>query len=471
MLFCSRRLVGEATCPCYNPRVTLAAASGYSNNLLASILVLGTSSRMEDASLKRPQVVIVGAGFGGLEAAKKLACKDVHVTVIDRTNYHLFQPLLYQVATAALSPADIAAPVRAVLGKCRNMEVMLAEVESVDVAARKVNLGDMEWAYDYLILATGARHSYFGHDEWEKLAPGLKSLEDAIELRRRLLMAFEYAEKITDEAARKAAMTFVIIGGGPTGVEMAGAIAEIARYTLAKDFRHIDPSQTRVILVEGEPRLLAAFPEDLSASALKQLVDLRVEVRNGVHATNLSEGGVKVGGEFIPCRVKIWAAGNNASFVGKTLGVPIDKVGRVIVNDDLTIPGRPEIQVIGDLANFSHQTGKPLPGVSPVAMQQGRHAARNILAMIEGGKPQRFWYWDKGNMATIGRNRAVADLNFVHFSGLPAWLAWLFVHIIFLVGFRNRLVVLFQWAWAYFTFNKGARLITRNFQSETRPPA
>jgi len=426
---------------------------------------------MEDASLKRPHVVIVGAGFGGLEAAKKLASKDVYVTVIDRTNYHLFQPLLYQVATAALSPADIAAPVRAVLSKCRNMEVILAEVQSVDVAAKKVNLGDMEVAYDYLILATGARHSYFGHDEWEKLAPGLKSLEDAIELRRRLLLAFEYAEKITNEAARKAAMTFVVIGGGPTGVEMAGAIAEIARYTLARDFRHIDPSQARVILVEGEPRLVAAFPEDLSASARKQLIDLGVEVRTGVRATNLTDAGIEVAGEFIPCRVKVWAAGNNASFVGKTLGVPVDKVGRVIVNDDLTILGHPEIQVIGDLANFSHQTGEPLPGVSPVAMQQGRHAARNILAMTEGGKPQRFWYWDKGSMATIGRNKAVADLKVVHFSGLPAWLAWLFVHIIFLVGFRNRFVVLFQWAWAYLTFNKGARLITRNFQSETRPPA
>jgi NADH dehydrogenase len=446
-------------------------ASGYSNNLLASVFFLGTFSRMEDASLKRPHVVIVGAGFGGLEAAKKLACKDVYVTVIDRTNYHLFQPLLYQVATAALSPADIAAPVRAVLSKCRNMEVILAEVQSVDVAAKKVNLGDMEVAYDYLILATGARHSYFGHDEWEKLAPGLKSLEDAIELRRRLLLAFEYAEKITNEAARKAAITFVVIGGGPTGVEMAGAIAEIARYTLARDFRHIDPSQARVILVEGEPRLVAAFPEDLSASARKQLIDLGVEVRTGVRATNLTDAGIEVAGEFIPCRVKVWAAGNNASFVGKTLGVPVDKVGRVIVNDDLTILGHPEIQVIGDLANFSHQTGEPLPGVSPVAMQQGRHAARNILAMTEGGKPQRFWYWDKGSMATIGRNKAVADLKVVHFSGLPAWLAWLFVHIIFLVGFRNRFVVLFQWAWAYLTFNKGARLITRNFQSETRPPA
>ena len=426
---------------------------------------------MENTPEEKPHVVIVGAGFGGLEAAKKLACQDVLVTVIDRTNYHLFQPLLYQVATAALSPADIAAPVRAILSRWNNMEVILAEVESVDVAAKKIKTTDMEIPYDFLILATGARHSYFGHNEWEKLAPGLKSLEDAIELRRRLLMAFEYAEKITDEAARKAAMTFVIIGGGPTGVEMAGAIAEIARYTLAKDFRHIDPSQARVILIEGEPRLLAGFPEDLSASAMKQLVDLGVEVRTSVRATNLTETGLQVGDEFIPCRVKIWAAGNNASFVGKTLGVPIDRVGRVMVNDDLTIPGHPEVQVIGDLANFSHQTGQPLPGVSPVAMQQGRHAARNILRMTKNREPQRFRYWDKGSMATIGRNKAVADLNFVHLSGLPAWLVWLFVHIIFLVGFRNRLAVLFQWAWAYFTFNAGARLITRNFQSETRPPA
>jgi len=427
---------------------------------------------VENLPRQKPRVVIVGAGFGGLEAAKKLACKDVFVTVIDRTNYHLFQPLLYQVATAALSPADIAAPIRAVLSKCKNMEVILAEVRSVDVDARKVKMSDgTELDYDFLVLATGARHSYFGHDEWEKLAPGLKSLEDAIEVRRRLLTAFEYAERITDEAARRAAMTFVIIGGGPTGVEMAGAIAEIARHTLAKDFCHIDPSQARVILVEGDPRLLAAFPEDLSASALKQLVDLGVEVRTGARATDLTETGVQVGDEFIPCRVKIWAAGNNASFVGKTLGVPIDRVGRVMVNDDLTIPGHPEVQVIGDLANFSHQTGQPLPGVSPVAMQQGRLAARNILAMIDGHKPQRFYYWDKGNMATIGRHKAVADLKLVHLSGLPAWLAWLFVHLIFLVGFRNRLLVLFQWAWAYLTFNAGARLITRNFQSETRPPA
>src|SRR6478736_138762 len=419
----------------------------------------------------KPRVIIVGAGFGGLEAAKKLACENVRVTVIDRTNYYLFQPLLYQVATAALSPADIAAPIRAVLSKCSNIEVILAEVEAVDIEAKKVKTVDSEIDYDYLILATGARHSYFGHNEWEKLAPGLKSLEDAIELRRRILLAFEYAEKSTDEAARRAAMNFVIIGGGPTGVEMAGAIAEISRHTLAKDFRHIDPSEARVILIEGDTRLLAAYPEDLSESARKQLMDLGVEVRTNTRATNLTEAGVQAGNEFIPCRVKIWAAGNNASFVGKTLGVSVDQVGRVVVQDDLTIPGHPEVQVIGDLAKFTGKDGKPLPGVSPVAMQQGRHAARNILAMVDGRKPQRFWYFDKGSMATIGRHKAVADLHLLHLSGLPAWLAWLFVHILFLVGFRNRVVVLVQWAWAYLTFNKGARLITRNFQAETRPPA
>jgi len=426
---------------------------------------------MGKALKHKPQVIIVGAGFGGLEAAKKLACKDVRLTVIDRTNYHLFQPLLYQVATAALSPADIAAPVRGILSKCKNVEVVLAEVESVDVEARKVKTKDQIFDYDYLILATGARHSYFGHDEWEKLAPGLKSLEDAVELRRRILLAFEFAEKTTDEAARKAAMTFVVIGGGPTGVEMAGAIAEISRYTLAKDFRHIDPSKARVILIEGAARLLAAFPPDLSESARKQLAELGVDVRTNARATDITESGVKLDGEFIPCRVKIWAAGNNASFVGKTLIAPVDRVGRVIVNDDLTIPGHPEVQVIGDLANFSHQTGEPLPGVSPVAMQQGRHAAHNILRMIRGEKPRPFRYFDKGSLATIGRNKAVADLKFFHLSGLPAWLAWLFVHIIFLVGFRNRVLVLIQWAWAYLTFNKGARLITRNFRSEHRPPA
>jgi NADH dehydrogenase len=426
---------------------------------------------MQTASKTKPRVVIVGAGFGGLQAAKKLCGKAVDVTVLDRTNHHLFQPLLYQVATAALSPADIAAPVRAVLRKCQNMQVMLAEVQSIDVAAKMVRTGDLQIRYDYVILATGSRHSYFGHPEWECLAPGLKSLEDAVEVRRRILLAFEYAEKINDEAARRAAMTFVIVGGGPTGVEMAGAIAEIARYTLRRDFRHIDPSQARVILVEGDARVLSAFAEDLQVSAMKQLVDLGVEVRTGVRATNLTQAGLQVGDEFIACRVKVWAAGNEASFVGKSLGVDRDRAGRVMVNEDLTIPGHPEVQVIGDLANFSHQTGQPLPGVSPVAMQQGRHAARNVLAMIDQRKPRPFRYIDKGSMATIGRKKAVADLKFLHLSGFPAWLAWLGLHIFFLIGFRNRVVVFLQWAWAYFTFNAGARLITRNFQAECRPPA
>ena len=426
---------------------------------------------MESSTPRKPNVVIIGAGFGGLEAAKLLGKKQVCVTVIDRTNHHLFQPLLYQVATAALSPADIAAPIRGVISKYENIDVMLAEVRSVDVAAKKVTTGDREIPYDYLILATGSRHSYFGNDQWEKLAPGLKSLEDAVEIRRRLLLAFEYADSLRDDSARCAAMTFAIIGGGPTGVEIAGAIAEIARFTLAKDFRHINPSDARVLLIEGDQRVLSAFPEDLSASALKQLHSLGVEVRTGVHAKNLTEEGLELAGEFIRCRVKIWAAGNTASPLGKTLGVPVDRAGRVTVNNDLSIADHPEVQVIGDLANFTHQTGKPLPGVSPVAMQQGRHAARNVLAMIDGRKPQRFWYWDKGSMATIGRNKAVADLRFMHISGLPAWMAWLFVHVIFLVGFRNRVAVLLQWAWAYFTFNKGARLITRNFQAEHRPLA
>ena len=425
---------------------------------------------MENQAKAGPRVVIVGAGFGGLEAAKHLGNEPVWVSVIDRTNHHLFQPLLYQVATAALSPADIAAPVRGVLGRYENIEVILAEVEAVEIETRRVRTREREFEYEYLVLATGARHSYFGHDEWEKIAPGLKSLEDAVEIRRRILLAFEFAEKTDDPEARAAAMNFVVIGGGPTGVEMAGAIAEIARETLAKDFRHIDPSTARVILVEGDKRVLSAYPEDLSLSALRQLQELGVEVITGSHATNLTENGLEVAGKIIPCRVKIWAAGNVASFVGKTLGVPVDRAGRVIVQDDLTIPGHPEVQVIGDLANFTAtKDGKPLPGISPVAIQQGRHAAKNILHMITGARPQRFYYWDKGSMATIGRNRAVADLNFIHFSGLLAWLAWLFVHVLYLVGFRNRIAVLFQWAWAYVTFNKGARLITRNFQAEQRP--
>src|SRR5437763_7031445 len=331
------------------------------------------------AEEKLPRVVIVGAGFGGLEAAKKLACEKVQLIVIDRTNYHLFQPLLYQVATAALSPADIAAPVRAILHKCKNVEVMLAEVQSVDVNKRMVHAGDLDLTYDYLILATGARHSYFGHPEWERLAPGLKSLEDAVEIRRRILLAFEYAEKISDPTTRAAAMTFVIIGGGPTGVEIAGAIAEIARYPLAPDFRHIDPSSARVVLIENEPQVLAAFPEDLRVSAMKQLRDLGVEIRTGVRATDLTEDGLKVGNEFIPCRVKIWAAGNNASFVGKSLGVAVDRVGRVVVQEELTIRGHPEVRVIVDLGNFTGKDGTTVPGVAPVESPEGRQAASSTI--------------------------------------------------------------------------------------------
>src|SRR5438874_10209508 len=332
---------------------------------------------------QRPRVVIVGAGFGGLEAAKKLACKEVSLTILDRTNYHLFQPLLYQVATAALSPADIAAPVRAILHDCENVEVLLAEVQSVDVNTRVVHTGDLRIAYDYLILATGSRHSYFGHPEWERLAPGLKSLEDAVEIRRRILMAFEYAEKMyaenmADAAERSGVMTFLIVGGGPTGVEMAGAIAEISRYTLARDFRYIDPSKARVILIESEPQVLAAFPEDLRNKAMKQLQALGVEVRTGLRASALTEEGLKVGDEYIRARVKIWAAGNNASFVGKSLGVPVDRVGRVIVNDNLTIPGHQKVQLLAASPISTNKSHKPLPVSSPVPCQQARPAAAKL---------------------------------------------------------------------------------------------
>ena len=416
---------------------------------------------MENAPARKPHVLIVGAGFGGLEAAKLLSDERVRMTVIDRTNHHLFQPLLYQIATAALSPADIAAPIRGILGRCRNTEVILAEVKSVNVEARTVSTGEREIGYDYLILATGSRHSYFGHDEWEKLAPGLKSLEDAIEIRRRLLMAFEYAEKISDEAAKKAAMTFVVIGGGPTGVEMAGAIAEIARYTLDKDFKHIDPSSARVVLVEGDKRVLSSFPEDLSAKALEQLKELGVEVHTGIHAKDLTEEGLQVGEEFIPCRVKIWAAGNTASFVGKTTGAPVDKAGRVIVNEDLTIPGHPEVFVIGDLAAKEQHDGSFVPGVAPAAIQEGQHTAYNLDRAVAGQPLRAFRYRDKGSLATIGRAAAVANFGGrVKFGGFVAWMAWLVIHIFFLIGFRNRFLVITQWAWAYLTYQRGARLIT-----------
>jgi NADH:ubiquinone reductase (H+-translocating) len=414
-----------------------------------------------------PKVVIVGGGFGGLYAAKELAEKNVQVTLVDRTNHHLFQPLLYQVATAGLSPADIAQPIRHILKEAKNTEVVMAEVDRIDTQTKQVHTTKgLIFPYDYLIVAAGARHSYFGHDEWERFAPGLKNLADALELRRRILKAFEIAEIANSEEERRAALTFVVVGAGPTGVEMAGAVAELARHTLAEDFRHIDPRATRVLLVEGAARVLPAFREDLSRSALKQLQSMGIEVRTGTLVKDVTNHGVTVNGEFIPCWTVIWAAGNAAAPIGKSLSAETDRVGRVIVNKDLTVPGHPEVFAIGDMACFNHQTGEPLPALSPVAMQMGRHAAKNILSSLQGQKLAAFHYFDKGTMATIGRNKAIADLKFVRFGGYPAWLSWLFVHLIFLIGLRNRLLVFFQWTWAYLTYGRGARLVYGTFKPQ-----
>ena len=405
-----------------------------------------------------PRVVIIGGGFGGLEAAKALRKVEVRVTLLDRQNHHLFQPLLYQVATAALSPADIAEPLRHILRKQDNAEVILGEARRVDVDRKKVITEDGELDFDFLIVAAGARHSYFGHEMWERFAPGLKSLDDALEIRRRMLLAFEIAEKTDDDEVRRAAMTFVVVGGGPTGVEMAGAIAEIARVTLVKDFRHIDSAQARVLLLDAAPRVLPMLDPELSESARRQLFDIGVEVRLSTAVEKITEEGVQLkGGEKIAARTVVWAAGNAASPLGESLGVPLDRQGRVIVREDLSIPGRRDVFVIGDQAHFAPGGGTPLPGLSPVAMQQGRHVARNIRTLLADGWTERFEYFDKGTMATIGRHRAVADAGFMRFSG---WLAWLFVHIIFLVGFRNKLMVLFSWGYAYATYGRGARLIT-----------
>ena len=409
----------------------------------------------------KPEVVVIGGGFGGLEAVKALKGDEVNVTLIDRSNHHLFQPLLYQVATAGLVPANIARPLREIFSAQKNVEVVLSEVRRIDTEARKIITEDLVVHYDFLILATGARHSYFGHEDWEKFAPGLKNLSDAVEIRKRMLVAFEIAEKAIDQAERDAAMTFVVVGGGPTGVEMAGAICEIARHTMSKDFRHIDSAKAKVILIEGSPHILAAYPPDLQAKGKKQLEQIGVEVHQGIAVTNVTAEGVEIkGGQFIPARKVVWAAGNAASPLGKSLNVPLDKAGRVIVNEDLTIPGHPEVQVIGDMACFTHQTGKPLPGVSPTAMQMGRHAARSILETLSGGKPMNFHYWDKGTLATIGRNKAVGDLNFMHVSGFIGWLWWAGIHIFYLVGYRNRFAVMGEWFWNYVTFYRGSRLIT-----------
>jgi NADH:ubiquinone reductase (H+-translocating) len=408
----------------------------------------------------RPHVVILGGGFGGTRAARGLRTAPVRVTLIDRTNHHVFQPLLYQVATAGLAGSDIASPIRWMLRHQRNATVLMAEVSAVDPERRVVRLdtGD-DIPYDYLIAATGARHSYFGHGEWEAHAPGLKSLEDALEIRRRFLRAFEIAERTEDLDARRALQTFVLVGGGPTGVELAGVMQEIAR-AMRSDFRRIDTRQTRVILLEGGPRVLPSFPESLSARAHKDLIDLGVEVRTGALVTRVEPDAVWVGDERLAARTVFWAAGNEASRVGQSLGSRHDRAGRVEVEPDLSVPGRPEIFVIGDLA-IVRQDGKQVPAVAPAAMQMGAIAARNIRHDLRDQPRVSFRYRNKGDLATIGRYKAIADFGKFHVTGRLAWWFWLFVHIMYLVGFRNRLSVLLQWAYAYFTYQRGVRLITQ----------
>ncbi len=406
-----------------------------------------------------PRVVIVGGGFGGLYAARALQRAPVEVTVVDRRNHHVFQPLLYQVAMAALSPGDIASPIRWILRRQKNVEVFLAEASGFDLAANRLILKDDVLDYDYLIVATGATHAYFGHDEWRRTAPGLKTLEDALEIRRRVMIAFERAEREKDPAGRAAELTFVVIGGGPTGVEMAGALAEISRHSLARDFRHFDPQSARILLIEGGPSILSAFPEDLRGAAMKDLRRLGVTVRTNSIVTNVSPGVVSIGSESIRAETVLWAAGVAASPLGAALGVPLDRAGRVKVLPDLTIPGAPNVFVIGDLAALAGEDGRPLPGVAQVAIQMGRHAVHNILRAIEHQPLRPFHYRDLGNLATIGRASAIADFGRFRLSGFLAWLVWLFVHILNLIGFRNRLVVLVQWAWAYFTYQRAIRLI------------
>jgi NADH dehydrogenase len=406
-------------------------------------------------------VVILGGGFGGLYAALGLKRVPVRVTLVDRRNHHLFQPMLYQVATAALNPSDIAAPIRSVLRKQSNTEVLLAEAGAVNTAERRVYFTDgSETSYDYLIVATGARHSYFGHDEWEPLAPGLKSLEDAVEIRQRVLLAFERAEREPDAVLRHAYLTFVVVGGGATGVETAGAVAELRRYALRRDFRHIDPGEATVMLLEGGPRLLPSYPPSLSDKAKRDLRRLGVEVRTETMVTDIRPGMVGAAGWTIPTQTVIWAAGNVASPILKSIDTPLDHAGRAKVEPDCTIPGHPEVFVLGDAALFTHQEGGPLPGICPVAIQMGEYAARTIGCDMAGEPRRAFHYWDKGQLAVIGRGRAVADIWKLHFGGLLAWLIWTFVHIFFLIGFRNRILVMIQWAWSYVTYGRGARLIT-----------
>ncbi len=411
--------------------------------------------------MTRPKVVIVGGGFGGLAAAKALRTTVADVVLIDRTNHHVFQPLLYQVATAALAPSDIAAPIRWILRSQQNVSVMLGEVVAINSREKQIQLREREHPieFDYLIVASGSRHAYFGHDAWEKLAPGLKTIEDATEIRRRFLLAYEKAELCEDENQRRALMTFVVVGGGPTGVELAGAFPAIARHALKNDFRNIDTTETRVILIEGGERILPGFPPDLSLRATEDLATLGVEVRTSAIVTRVEADAVYVGTERIEANTTFWAAGNAASPLGKLLGVPLDRSGRVLVEKDLSIPGSPNVFVVGDLA-FFEQGSRAVPGVAPAAMQQGRHAARNIARLLKGDDTRPFRYLNKGDLATIGRSRAIADFGKFHIVGLPAWWLWLFLHIMYLVGFRNRMSVLLQWAYAYLTYGRGVRLIT-----------
>lgn len=423
--------------------------------------------RLDGAAPAEPHVVIIGAGFGGLRAAQRLKGARARITVLDRRNHHLFQPLLYQVASAGLNPSDIAVPIRRILRRQQNTTVLLAEVTSIDLAQRRVVLTEGELTYDFLIVAAGAVDNYFGHDDWAPHAPGLKSLDDAVEIRTRVLLAFEAAERATDDAERAAWLRFVVIGGGPTGVELAGALTEIARHTLARDFRRFDPRQAEVLLLEGGPRVLPAYGEKSSASAQRQLERLGVKVRTGTMVTGIDAHGVTIGDQRIEARTVLWAAGVRAVPLARTLGVPLDRAGRVIVERDLSLPGHPEAFVVGDLCAFE-QDGKLVPGVAPAAMQEGDHAARNVLRLLDGQPTEPFIYRDKGSLATIGRAAAVAEIGWLRLSGLLAWLAWLGIHIFFLIGFRNRALVLFEWSWAYLTYQRGARLITERIYETWR---
>ena len=411
---------------------------------------------------QHPRVVVIGAGFGGMYAARALDSTSVRITVVDRHNHHLFQPMLYQVAGAALNPSDIATPIRRTLRGEAHTEVVLADVASVDAAAKAVRMVDgSSIDYDYCIIATGIETSYYGNDEaWAPLAPGLKTLDDALDIRQRVLLAFEQAERETDVARRHAHLTFVVVGGGPTGVEMAAIIAELRRYTLARDFRHIDPREATVMLLEGGPRILPSYPEELSAKAKEKLRGLGVEVRENMLVSDIKRGCVQAAGWTIPTHTVVWAAGMRGSPLLKTLDTPLDRMGRAIVEPDCTIPGHPEVFVIGDAAHFEDPVQGILPGVAPTAMQMGRYVARVIAGDLRGKPRTPFKYFDKGQLAVIGRGQAVAAIWKLKFSGFVAWLIWAFVHIAFLIGFRNRILVMLQWAWSYFNYERGARLIT-----------